>query len=97
MKLLVVVIALLLLSWTPSLVISLSGFSTNVLQEILKQAIPDCLVRDTDLFSLRFSNKKMTTANTAMVGVKDSKMIPIYFCQIRKKIFIYAFWCAAEF
>ena len=36
MKILVVVIALLLLSWTPSLVISLSGFSTNVLQEILK-------------------------------------------------------------
>ena len=32
-------------------------------QEFLKCVIPDYLVRDTDLFSLRLSNKRITTAN----------------------------------
>ena len=41
-------------------------------QEFLKHAIPDYLVRGTDLFSLRLSNKKMTTANTTIVaGVNE--------------------------
>ena len=31
------------------------------------------LVRGTDLFSLRLSNIKMTTANTTAVGVNESK------------------------
>ena len=35
-------------------------------QDFLKHAIPDYLVRGTDLFSLRLSNKKMTAANTAL-------------------------------
>ena len=33
-------------------------FSTGVLQEFLTHAIPDCVVRGTDLFSLRLSKKK---------------------------------------
>ena len=41
-------------------------FSTGVLQEFLKHAISDYLVRDTDLFSLRLSNKKVTTFNTTI-------------------------------
>ena len=46
-------------------------FPTRVqwLQEFLKPAIPDYLVRGADLFSLRLSNKKMTTANTTVVAV----------------------------
>ena len=39
-------------------------FSSSVQQEILKHAIPDYLLRATDLFTLRLSNKKMTIANT---------------------------------
>ena len=41
-------------------------FSTGVLQEFLKHAIPDCVVRGTDLFSLRLSNKNNDTANTTI-------------------------------
>ena len=41
-------------------------FSTSVPQEFIKHAIPDYLVRGTDLFSLRSSNKKITTANTTI-------------------------------
>ena len=44
-----------------------SAFSTSVPQELLKRAILNYLVRDTDLFPLRQSNKKMTTANTTTV------------------------------
>ena len=40
-------------------------FSIFVSQEFLKYANPDYLFRDTDLFPLRLSNKKLTTANTA--------------------------------
>ena len=41
-------------------------FSTSESQKLLKHALPDCLVRGTDLFSLRLSNKKMTAANTTV-------------------------------
>ena len=41
-------------------------FSIGVPEELLKHAIPDYLVRGTDLFSLRLS-KKMTAANTIAV------------------------------
>ena len=54
-------------------------------QEFLKHAIPDYLVRGTDLFSLRLSNKKMTTANTTLTSVNGSKLY--LFCQIGKKNF----------
>ena len=37
---------------------------TSVPQESLKHAMPDYLVRGTDLFSLRLSSEKMTRANT---------------------------------
>ena len=37
------------------------------LQEFLKHAKPDYLIRGTDLFSLRLSNKIMTTANTIAI------------------------------
>ena len=39
---------------------------TGVPQIFLKHAIPDYLVRGTDLFTLRLSNIKMTTANTTI-------------------------------
>ena len=41
-------------------------FSNTVPQEFLKHTIPDYLVRGTDLFSLNWSNKNMTTANTTI-------------------------------
>ena len=47
-------------------------------QEFLRHAISDYLVRGTDLFSLRLSNKKMTIANTTIaVHCKWIKIIPI--------------------
>ena len=50
-----------------------------------KHTTPDYLVRDTDLFSLRLSNKKMTTANrTLAVRYEWIKIIPV-FGQIGKK------------
>ena len=39
---------------------------TGAPQDFLSHAIPDYLVRGTDLFSLRLSNKKMTTAYTTI-------------------------------
>ena len=42
-------------------------FSTSVPQEFLTHVVPDYFVRGTDLFSLRLSNFKMTTANTTAV------------------------------
>ena len=54
-------------------------------QEFWKHAIPDCVVRGTDLFSLRVSDKKMTTANTRRaIQCEWIKIMPI-FCQISKK------------
>ena len=43
-----------------------SAITTNVSQEFLEHSIPDYLIRGTDLFSLRLSNKNMTTANTTI-------------------------------
>ena len=55
------------------------------MQEFSKHAIPDYLVRGTDLISLRLSNKKMTTAKTTIaVQCELIKIIPI-FCQMGKK------------
>ena len=42
-------------------------FSMDVLKEFLKHAVPDYLVRGTDFFPLRLSNKKMTTASTIAI------------------------------
>ena len=45
------------------------------------------LVRGTDLFSLRLSNKKTTTANTTRaIGVSESKLC-LFFYPIGKTIF----------
>ena len=53
-------------------------FSTSVPQELFKHAIPDYVVRGTDHFSPRLSNKKMTIANTAItVQCEWIKIIPI--------------------
>ena len=69
-------------------------FSTGVPQEFLEHAIPGYLVRVTVLFFLRWSNKKMTTANTTIaVWCEWIKIIPVFY-QIGKK---YNFWCATEF
>ena len=70
-------------------------FSTGVPQEFLKHAVPDYLVKGTDLFSLRLSNlKKKTAANTTIaIGVNESKL-HLCFCEMGKK---HIFWCAAEF
>lgn len=43
------------------------GILTGVLQEFLNHAIPDYLVKDTDLFSLRIKFLKMTTGNTTAI------------------------------
>ena len=61
--------------------------------EFLKHAVPVYLVRNTDLFSFRLSNLKMTTTNTTIaVHSERIKIIPIF---VRlAKIF---FGCAAEF
>ena len=77
--------------------LSSPGFSTDVTsvpQEFLKHAISDYVVRDTDLFSLRLSNKKkMTMANTTItIWWECIKTISISLSA--KKFF---FWCAAEF
>ena len=64
-------------------------FSTLVLQELLKHAIPDYLISDTDLFSLRLLNKTVTTANTIGVWCERIKIIPI-FCQIGKNIMYFS-------
>ena len=56
--------------------------------EIFNQcAIPNYLVRGTDLFFLRLLNKKLTTDNTTIVIYWDwIKIIPM-FCHIAKNIF----------
>ena len=61
-------------------------FSTGVLQEFLKHAIPDYLVRGTDLFSFQLSYKNMTTANTT-IGIRCKCIKIMYiFCHIGKKL-----------
>ena len=64
-------------------------FSTGVLQGFLKHTIPDYLERDSDLFSLRLSNKKMTTANTTTtIQYERIKIIPIFWPNWQKYIFL---------
>ena len=49
--------------------------------------MPDDLVRDTELFSLRLSNKSMTAAHTAIaVQCEWIKIIPI-FVRLAKNMF----------
>ena len=62
-------------------------FSTCVLQAFLKQAIPGYLVRGTDLFFLRLSNKKMTTANTTVVILCEWMKIILIFLSDQQKIY----------
>ena len=60
--------------------------SASVWQGFLKHAIPGCWVRGTDLFSLRWSNKKMTTATTTIaIGVNESKS-HLFFVRLEKII-----------
>ena len=69
-------------------------FPTGALQKSLKHAIPASLIKDNDLFSLRLSNKKMTTANTAIaMWCEGIKIIPIFLSDRQKNIF----WRASEF
>ena len=57
-------------------------------REFLKHAIPDYLVRSTDLFSLRLSNKKLTTANiTIAIQCEWIKIIPIFSVRLAKIYF----------
>ena len=63
-------------------------FSTSILQGFLKHAMPDYLVRGTDLFSLRLSNKRMITANTIItVWCEWIKITPIFLVNRLKYIF----------
>ena len=59
-----------------------------MLQEFLKLAMPDCLVRGTDLFSLNLSNKKNGNSqdNNKLPGVNISKL-HLFFCQMGKTEF----------
>ena len=79
-------------SWVPMLE---QWFAIHVPPEVLKHGLTDYLVRGTDLFSLRLSNKsKMMTVNTIIAIRFDwIKIIPTFW-HISKNIF---FWCAAEF
>ena len=69
-------------------------FSTSVNQEFFKNAIPDYVVRDTDLISFRLSNKKMTTANTITdIWCEWIKIIPMFLSDWQSTFFK----CATEF
>ena len=57
-------------------------FSTGVLQEFLKHAIPDYLVRGTYLVSVRLSNKNITTGNTTIAISVNKSKLQLFFCQI---------------
>ena len=60
-------------------------YTSDFQQEFLKHAIPDYLVRGTNLFSLRLSNNKMTTANTTIaVWCEWIKSIPIFLSDWQK-------------
>ena len=63
-------------------------FSTGVLQEYLKCATPDCLVRGTDLFSCRLLIYKTTTANTTTaVQCECNKITPTFFVRSAQTVF----------
>ena len=70
------------------LIILDQGFSTGVLQEFVEHAVPDYLCRGTDLFFLRLSNKKMTTANTIAIAVTESKLC-LFFLSDWQKIYFF--------
>ena len=61
-------------------------------KNFLKNAIPDCLAWGTDLYSLRSSNKNMTTANTRLAVQCESIKIICFLSDWQKMYF----WCAAE-
>ena len=63
-------------------------FSTGVPLEYLKHAIPDHEVRDTDLFSLRLPNKKLTIASKAIaIWCEWIKIILVYFLSDWQKVY----------
>ena len=65
-------------------------FPTGVLQEFLKHAIPDYLVRSTDLFSFRLSNNKNHSSqhnNSHLAWMNQNYTYS--FCQMGQKIYIF--------
>ena len=65
-----------------------TSISTGVPQEFLKHAIPDYLLRSTDLFSFRLSNENMATASTAMaIWCERIKVIYAFFLSDGQKIY----------
>lgn len=65
------------------------GFSTGMPKELLKHAIPDYLVWDPDLFSLRLSNLKLSTANTiVMLNVNESSKYLMFWSDRQNMYFL---------
>ena len=60
------------------------GFAAHVPQESLKHAVLDALVWGTDLFSLRLTDNKMTTA----IHCEQIKIIPIFLSDQQKIRFL---------
>ena len=69
-------------------------FSTTVQQKFFQHTISEYLVRDTDLFSLKWSNKKLTMVNATIVSSVNELKLHLFFHQISKK---YIFWCTTAF
>ena len=63
-------------------------FLTSVPQEFLKHAIPDDLVRGTDLLPLRLSNKQMTTSTQQKLSDVNESTLYLFFCQIGYRILV---------
>ena len=63
-------------------------FSTSVPQEFFKHAMPDYLIRGTDLFSFRLSNKKMTTANTTIAISVNDQNYTYFLVRLAKRYFL---------
>ena len=59
-------------------------FSICVLQEFLKYAIPDCLARGTDLFSLRCSNKKIQLPTQQQPSDMNESKSYLFFVRLKK-------------
>ena len=62
-------------------------FSTGVLQEFLTHAIPDCVVRGTDLFSLRLLKKKNDNSQHNSAPPVWTNQNYTYFLLDRQKIY----------
>lgn len=59
-----------------------------MLQEFLKHAVPDYLVKDTDLFSLRLPNKILPIANTTTaVSCEQIIIIPFWGSDLQEVFF----------